>query len=244
MTRLKLILLFSVVSVSVLTAQENEQYTVAAPTASLRSGDGKQEPVLATLSKNEVVQVLKTNTNGWWYVEHNGTRGFVIAQFLKKRSNEGWISRKYESGDTPDCENITAEYDKNLDNHLKVTVNSNSDVVVKLMKKQAEGDLCIRTTYIESNDFAVIRNIPEGKYYLKIAYGNDWRQRKTGGKCTGRFAENARYEIGKQQLNYKIVQLSNRMDIPSYSLTLGNKVQEGVDATFTSENISEAEFNN
>lgn len=244
MTKLFSLLLLYLTLISSTSAQINEQYVVAAPTASLRSGDSKKEPIIATLTKNEVVQVLKINTNGWWYVDYNGQQGFIIAQFLKKRSDEGWISRKYETGDAPACDDAIAEYDKNLDNHLKITVNSNSDVVIKLMKKQAVGDLCIRTLFIENNDFTVINNIPEGKYYLKIAYGTDWRQKKIGGKCTGRFAENAHYEIGKQILNFKIIQLSNRIDIPSYSLTLGTKVTEGTDPTFTTDNISEADFNN
>ncbi len=244
MTKLFSLLLFYLILINTSAAQISEQYVVTAPTASLRSGEGKKEPVLATLAKNDVVQVIKTNTNGWWYVDYNGTQGFIIAQFLKKRSDEGWISRKYETGDTPACDNAIAEYDKNLDNHLKVTVNSNSDVVLKLMKKQAAGDLCIRTLFIENNDFTVMKNIPEGKYYLKIAYGTDWRQKKIGGKCIGRFAENAQYEIGKQVLNFKIIQLSNRVDIPSYSLTLGTKATEGISPTFTTDNISETEFNN
>jgi hypothetical protein len=244
MAKLFSIVLFFISIINTVSAQISEQYIVAAPTATMRSGEGKQYASVATLSKNDVVQVLKTNTNGWWYVDFNGTEGFVISQFLKKRSNDGWITKKYETGDTPDCDNVKAEYDLNLDNHLKVTVNSNSDVVVKLMKKQTTGDICIRTVYIESSDFTLIKNIPEGKYYLKIAYGLDWRQKKIGGKCIGRFVENAQYEIGQERLNYKIIQMSNRVDIPSYSLTLGNKAKEGVDATFNTNQISEAEFNN
>lgn len=244
MTKLFALSLFYLILINTAIAQINEQYVVAAPTASLRSGDSKKEPLLATLSKNDVVQILKTNSNGWWYVDFNGTQGYVIAQFLKKRSDEGWISRKYQTGDTPTCENITAEFDENLDNHLKITVNSNSDVVLKLMQRQSEGDKCIRTVYIENNDFIVIRNIPEGKYYLKIAYGTDWRQKQVGEKCAGRFAENAQYEMGNQQLNFKVIQFDNRVDIPSYSLTLGTKLKEGIDPTFTTQNISETEFNN
>jgi hypothetical protein len=115
--------------------------------------------------------------------------------------------------------------------------------MLKLMKKQSDGDVCIRTVFIESGDYTLIKNIPEGKYYLKIAYGKDWREKHIDGKCTGRFIENAQYEIGKERLNYKIVQLSNRVDVPSYSLSLGNRAKEGVDASFNTETISEEEFN-
>jgi hypothetical protein len=224
-------------------AQIGEQYIVASPTVSLRSGEGKSFALVATLSKNDVVQVVNTNKNGWWYVDFKGKKGYLIVQFIKKRSNDGWLPKQYETGDTPTCDQVKAEYDTNLDNHLKVTVNSSTDVMLKLMKKQSDGDVCIRTVFIESGDFTLIKNIPEGKYYLKIAYGNDWREKHIDGKCTGRFIENAQYEIGKERLNYKIVQLSNRVDVPSYSLSLGNRAKEGVDASFNTETISEEEFN-
>ncbi|WP_051224412.1 SH3 domain-containing protein [Flavobacterium tegetincola] len=224
-------------------AQPAEQYTVASTTATLRSGQGKEFDIVATLSKNEIVRVLKVNDNGWWHVDYNGKDGFIVSQFLKKRSNEGWIPTQYESGDTPQCDNVKPEYDLKLDNHLKVTVNSKTDVVLKLMRSEKAGDVCIRTVYIESNDFLLIKNIPEGKYYLKLAYGTDWRQKNINGKCQGRFTENARYEIGEERLNYKIVQFSTKVDIPSYSLSLGMKAREGIEATFNSNQISEVEFN-
>lgn len=244
MFKLFSIALFLISIKTTISAQINEQYVVASSTATMRGGEGETLLSVATLSENDVVQVLKTNANGWWLVEFKGTRGFVLSQFLKKGPNEGWISKKYETADTPDCDKAKAEYDLSLDNHLKVTVNSNSDVVLKLMKKEVTGDICIRTVYIESSDFTLIKNIPEGKYYLKIAYGTDWREKTINGKCSGRFLENAQYEIGKERLNYKIIQMSNRVDIPSYSLSLGMKAKEGVDATFNTNQISEAEFNN
>lgn len=244
MTKLFSIVLLFILIINNVSAQINEQYIVAAPTVTMRSGEGKQYASVAALSKNDIVQVLKTNVNGWWFVSFNGVEGFVISQFLKKRSNDGWASKKYETGDTPDCDKVKSEYDLNLDNHLKVTVNSNSDVVIKVMKKLTTGDICVRSVYIEGGDFIFVKNIPEGKYYLKIAYGTDWRQKLIGGKCTGRFLENAQYEIGQERLNFKINQLSNRIDIPSYSLSLGMKAKEGADASFNTNQISEGEFNN
>ena len=243
MKKIILIFLFFSTALSAIIAQDSEQYVVASPTLTMRSGDSKENSIVATLSKNDAVQILKTDPNGWSHVDFNGTQGYVISQFLKKRSNEGWISRKYQSGDTPECDSKSATYDTNLDNHLKITVNSYSDVVLKLMKIDQKGDICIRTVYIESGDFMLIRNIPEGKYYLKIAYGTDWREKKVGGNCVGRFVENAQYELGKERLNYKVIQLGDRLDVPSYALSLGMKAKPGVDATFNTNHISEAEFN-
>lgn len=223
-------------------AQVSEQYVVASPTLTMRSGDSKEHSTIKTLSKNDAVVVLDTNANGWWNVEYNGTQGFVVSQFLKKRSNDGWLPATYQTGDDLNCDSAKPLIDKNLDNHLKISVNSNSDVVVKLMQINKTADISVRTAFIESGDVLVMKNIPEGKYYLKIAYGNDWREKKVGKKCTGRFIENAVYEIGKERLSFKLVQLSSRLDIPSYSLSLGGKAKQA-DATFTTTHITEAEFN-
>ena len=111
------------------------------------------------------------------------------------------------------------------------------------MQIDKSGDKCIRTVFIESGDFTIIKNIPEGKYYLKLAYGTDWREKKVGRKCVGRFIENAQYEIGKERLNYKVISINNRVDTPSYSLSLGVKANKDIDATFNTNSISEAEFN-
>lgn len=238
-----LLFLFLTSLITTLCAQINEQYVVTAKTINMRSGEGKEHNIITTLAQNDEVRVLQTSQSSWWNVDFNGTQGFVLAQFLQKRSNDGWVVQKYGTGDTPECEKVNPQHDYKLNNYLKVVVNTNTDVLLKLMKKNADGDVCIRTVYIESHDFLLLKNIPEGKYYLKIAYGNDWRQKKMGGKCQGMFRENALYEIGKQQLNYNVIQLNDRIEIPSYGLSLGVKAKDGVDATFTSTKITQEEFN-
>lgn len=244
MNKIFLIFVLTIIICATAQAQVNEYYVVASPTLTMRSGDSKDDTPVQTLSKNDAVLVLETNPDGLWIVDYNGIKGFVVSKFLKKRSNEGWIAKKYATGDVPDCEISKPQFDKNLENHLKITLNSSSDVLLKLIQIQEKGDVCIRTAYIQSGDILFLKNIPEGKYYLKLAYGKDWRQKKVGTKCTGRFIENAKYEIGNERLNFKLVQLSDRLDIPSYSLTLGSKANETVDKNFNTNHISETEFNN
>lgn len=225
-----------------LTAQNSDYFLVTSQSQDLRSSDGSDFVVLATLEQNDLVKAIDKTEKNWWIVEFNGKQGFFSARFLKKRSTEGWISQRYETGDTPICEKVSPQHDYNMANHLKITVNSDTDVVLKLMRKQKDGDVCIRTVFIESYDFMVLKHIPEGKYYLKIAYGNDWRQKKTGPNCQGMFLENVRYEVGKQQLNYNLIELSNQVQTPSYALTLGTKVKDNVESTFNAIPISQKEF--
>lgn len=241
MKNLFAILLLLLLNIAV-NAQNNEYYVVTSEGQNLRSSDGTEFNVLATLVENAVVKVIDKSEKNYWIVEHNGTKGFFPAKFLKKRSTAGWIPQQYETGDTPICEKVNPQHDYNIENHLKITVNSDTDIVLKLMRRQKEGDVCIRTVFIKSYDFMVIRHIPQGKYYLKIAYGNDWRQKKTGSNCQGMFLENAHYEIGKQQLNFNLIDLGNQVQTPSYALTLGTKVKDNASSTFVSNPISHKEF--
>jgi hypothetical protein len=158
-------------------------------------------------------------------------------------SSNGWNKKHYKSGETPECENVDPQYDYKLDNYLKVNVGSNTDVVIKLMKKQYGGDLCIRVVYIRSNETYYLKNIPEGNYYLKIAYGSDWRQKIVDQQCYGKFMKNAQYEIGKERLDYNVIHKNDGYQVPSFELSLDVIVKRGTKPTFNSNDISEAEFN-
>lgn len=240
---IKLLYLFFLLNVFYSNAQSNNQFVVTSKTLAMRDREGKGYEVLTTLVKNDVVTLLKKNSSGWWNVSYKGVKGYVPSQFLAIKQVNASTSTNYKSGDLVICDNENFAYDYNLDNHLKVLVDYSSDVVLKLVQKRPEGDVCIRTVFIESSDFVLIRNIPEGKYYLKIAFGENWQQKTIDGECYGVFTENARYEIGKQQLNYKVIQFSDRVDIPSYSLSLGVKAKEDAPSSFTSFTISQDEFN-
>ena len=225
-------------------AQTNEQYLVNSKTLNMRSGAGKEYEVIATLSMGDAVTLIEKYDNGWWSVDFNGMVGYVFAQLLKKDPNSGWNKKNYESGETPECENIDPQYDNKLNNYLKVNVGSHTDVVVKLMKKQYSGDICIRIVFIRSNETYYLKNIPEGNYYLKIAYGSDWRQKIVDQQCYGKFMKNAQYEIGKESLNYNVIHKYDRDQVPSFELSLDVIVTRGTNSTFKSNDISEAEFNN
>ena len=114
MTKAFSIFLLVLSAFTLMQAQDKEQYIVASPTLTMRSGESKDHSIVATLSKNDAVRILKADKNGWWQVDFNGTQGYVISQFLKKRSNDGWIAKQYQSGDTPACDNNTATYDTNV----------------------------------------------------------------------------------------------------------------------------------
>ncbi len=140
----------------------------------------------------------------------------------KENKYSSWEKKTYKSGSTPKSFNFKGKFDYKLDNYLKLKVGANTEIVVKLYKmgKTESDDVLTRVTYINSSTTQYIRNIPEGEYYLKIAYGQDWRETKVDGKMYGTFTKNALYEKNESILNYNTVKTSKGINVPSYTLAL------------------------
>ena len=238
---------------SLASAQSDDQYLVNSKTLNMRYGPDKYYAVLKTFSFGDKVTFIKEYENDWWYVDIKGTKGYVFSQLLKKDPFSGWKKKNYQSGVTPECENVIPQYDYGMDNYLRIHVGSGTDVVVKLMKLGYDGAECIRIVYVRSSETYEIKNIKEGKYYLKIAYGKDYRQKIEDNQCYVKFMINAQYEKGSEILDFnKIKQPNQRIgndiyenwNVPSYELLLDVKVTKGTKSTFKANDISEAEFNN
>ena len=160
-----------------------------------------------------------------------------------------WDEKNYETGSSPGCYNFTPRYNKSLNNRLEISVGSHTDVALKLISFST--GKCIRYVFIRSGDVYNIKNIPQGKYYLKIAYGKDWRQKIINGKCVGKFVSNALYKKGDEILDfnkvYEGIQTEDNNSyksykVPSYSLKLDVSDTDFSDK-FETDIISEDEFN-
>jgi hypothetical protein len=217
----------------------------------MREGPNKETPIVFKLSKGDLVDLLEKETNGWWLVEHDNNFGYVYSSYLKKDEFAGWERTNYKSGTAPECENVVPKYDYEIDNYLKINVGSNTDVIVKLMKIGMLGGECIRIAYIRANDSYSMKNIPEGKYYLKIAYGKDYRQKIENNQCNVRFMINAEYKKGSDILDYNLVEgqpqwvggeLYETWDVPSFELDLDVIISNRTN-NFDSDKISEEQFN-
>jgi hypothetical protein len=158
----------------------------------------------------------------------------LIKEAVKKEPVDpyaDWQKASYASGDVPKCSNF------------------NTDVAVKLCRKS--DDTCVRYVYVRRNSTYQITNIPEGRYYLKIAYGKDWRQTVENGICKGKFTQNALYEKGVDILNYNVIYgekietydgYEQNYQVPSYVIEL-DVVSNSPFSTFTAGKISEDQFN-
>lgn len=163
----------------------------------------------------------------------------ILQKEKDKLITEGWEETSIINGEFPSCYNFTPQK-SDIDNYLEVYVGSGTDVAIKLMNQQTEK--CIRFTYINSGSKYRIRNIPEGKYYLKIAYGKDWFSRVENGQCIGKFIRNAIYEKGDEIMDFTLQYVSDGYNVPSYQLKL-DVIASNTMNTFNTEHISEDEFN-
>jgi hypothetical protein len=235
----------------ILSAQTTEQYYVSCPTLNLRKGPGTNYEVIFTMSQGDMVKFIEKHQNGWWLVDYNGSEGYVFPKYLGLDTDSGWEQLNYQSGDTPECENIIPEYNFNIDNYLRINVGTHTEVVLKLMKMENYSSLCIRVVYIRKGETYEIKNIPEGKYFLKIAYGKDYRQKKIDNTCYMKFMKDAEYEKGTDILDYNLQrhpdkQIGNQIreswTVPSFELSL-DVIGTDMHNTFESKNINEEEFN-
>lgn len=229
-----------------------ESYVVDSDKLNLRNGPGKNYAVIGSISKGANVEIINKLDDPWWKISFNGELGFVHSDFLKEDRYAKWEKKIYSSGEAPECSNIVPEYDKEIENYLSIKVHLGTDVVLKLMRKSESGkDVCIRIVYVRGGTSYTIENIPEGLYYIKLAYGIDWRQGIEDGKCVGKFVRNASYEIGEDILDYRLVPKGKEyyngewvetFEVPSFSIELGvysdNKFSE-----LEVEEISADDFN-
>jgi hypothetical protein len=158
-----------------------------------------------------------------------------------------WEKKAYKSGATPKSFDFKGKFDYKLDNYLKIKVGKNTEVVVKMYKmgKTKADDQLVRVTYINSNATQFIRNVPEGEYYLKIAYGKQWAETTKNGKNFGTFTQNALYEHSQQILDFNTVKKSKGINVPSYNLALDLLPSGGGYSTGSGgdDNITATKFN-
>ena len=122
------------------------------------------------------------------------------------------------NGNISGCSDFKPKYDYSIDNELEISTIS-TDAALKIFDKK--NDKCIRFVFIKSGTIYKVKNIPEGVYYLKIAYGNKWSVIEGDSNCKGRFYSNSSYKRDDDLYNFNKKKYSDgRISIPSYTLKL------------------------
>lgn len=163
---------------------------------------------------------------------------FPLLAYCQDENNE-YYSISINTGDKPECIHCKTIYDFKLDNFLRIDATGSSDLVLKVINNKT-GD-CIRSVFISGGSIYNIVSIPEGIYYLKIAYGYNWSKKVLGSFCFAKFITDAHYQVGNDLLDFNIKHFSEGYQVPSFELLL-KVITNNRNGEFDAENISEDEF--
>lgn len=240
--------------VSTLSAQDIREVT--ATLLNVRKGPGTSHAVVGQLKNGEQIKVVG-QTGNWFEFEGDDLSGFVSGKYLKKiavpaeeqtnkapavLADQDWTPVKLKTGEIADCYSIDRQVDEKLRNFLRIVVSDSTDVIVKLVNFYT--GKCIRVVFIPGGNTFSIEQIPEGQYFVKIAYGKEPGRIVENNQCKIRFKKAAIYEKGEEILNYNLRRTDNGgYEVPSYELFLDvTNPHEG--RSFEATKIDAAGFDN
>lgn len=116
-----------------------------------------------------------------------------LSEMQMKYIDEGWLLKSNSSmdGELPSSYGIKPKYSLQ-DNYFDINMGEGGNIVVKII--DLSNDRCIRYCYVSENSSITINQIPQGQYYLMIAYGYDWMEKEENGFTHGKFTRNCYYE--------------------------------------------------
>lgn len=153
----------------------------------------------------------------------------------EKMMDKGWIMPdSVEEGELPADYGVKSVYGLQ-DNYFDITVGKGFDVALKII--DASTNNCIRYIYVNENTTVTVNSIPQGIYYLKLAYGKDWMEKKDS-ITLGKFTRQVFYERSKDTFDFG---KKNAQGIINYVLRLN--IKDGTRLNnFRTQPISERDF--
>lgn len=151
--------------------------------------------------------------------------------------SEGWYIPKIKpSGELPKEYGVKSKFGQQ-DNYFDIEIGKGCDVAIKIM--DVATDKCIRYVFVPENSSANIQMIPQGKYYLKLAYGKDWMEYDNGdGTLSAKFTSNVTYDRSTDIFDFG---KKNSSNVVNYLLQI-NVVDSELQNSFGTIEISESEF--
>lgn len=156
------------------------------------------------------------------------------SEHQEKLLHEGWTFKSMSNGEINN-HGIKPIYGLQ-DNYFDITMGESYNVAVKIV--DAVTDKCIRYVYVCENSTTTISQIPQGRYYLKLAYGKDWMELSSDDGVVGKFTKNAFYEKSCQVYDFG---KKNSKDEVNYELKINVRDEVGMN-NFETKPISEEEF--
>lgn len=161
----------------------------------------------------------------------------TISDSQNKLISEGWyVPKTTPAGELPKEYGVKSKFGRQ-DNYFDIEIGKGCDVAIKIM--DVDTDKCIRYVFVPENSSANIQMIPQGKYYLKLAYGKDWMEFDNGdGTLSAKFTSNVTYDKSTDIFDFG---KKNSSSIVNYLLQI-NVVDSEQQNSFGTIEISEAEF--
>lgn len=124
------------------------------------------------------------------------------------------------------------------DNYFDIHIGKGFSAAIKIVS--AETGRPVRYVYVPEGETITVNQIPQGLYYLKLAYGKDWMQQDGDSIVRGKFSKHAFYE--RSLLLYDFGR-KNSQSFVNYTLEI-NVVNGEAEHEFKTVAISEEEFEN
>ena len=158
-----------------------------------------------------------------------------LTEYQEQLLQEGWAF------ETPSNAELGEEYGVKpvyglQDNYFDITMGNGYGVAVKIIDEAT--NRCIRYVLVGENSTETATQIPQGRYYLKLAYGKDWMEHTTDSITLGKFTKNAFYERSSQVYDFG---KKNSLEEVNFDLRINVKDATGMN-NFETIPISEEEF--
>lgn len=168
---------------------------------------------------------------------NNQSETITLSDSQNNLISEGWYIPKIKpSGELPKEYGVKSKFGQQ-DNYFDIEIGEGCDVAIKIM--DVATDKCIRYVFVPENSSANIQMIPQGKYYLKLAYGKDWMEYDNGsGTLNAKFTSNVTYDRSTDIFDFG---KKNSSNVVNYLLQI-NVVDSELQNSFGTIEISESEF--
>ena len=185
------------------------------------------------INSAKINEVSTDNSPSSGFLEENTQHSFDTPSYSETNFNTGNAPYKEYFG--------VGQFDNESLSELTVLNYSSDDAVVLLCTL---GDRVIRNVFIEQGSTYTLRQIPEGRYIVKIMYGKSWNKEKDNGLSfpKGGFMKNVSFSKTEEDdlFDYTFERSYDGINYPTYSITL-HKVQNG---NLQMDNISQSDFFN
>lgn len=157
------------------------------------------------------------------------------AENIRTLEDAGWVAKTPETGELSNAFGTTNKYGTQ-NNYFDIIVGTGFDVAIKIV--DCESGNCIRYVFVPEQSKFSVQDIPQGTYYLKLAYGKNWMELNNGINTIGKFYKNPFYERSKEVYDFG---RKNSNEFINYQLSI-NVVGDSTNNNFSTVKITEEEF--